>query len=102
MPAMTVTLTSNGTVYNLWTLIKASFPNAAGACRELTLLGGPANGSAKVFVGGNDVSSSNFGQQLIAAQSTTFRSDRNNIPMSEMGLTSDTDAAKVDISWEYA
>lgn len=102
MPAMTATLTTSGTVYNLYALIKASFPNAAGACRELTILGGPGNEAAKVFIGGNDVTSSNFGQQLIAGQGTTYRSDRNNIPMSNMGLTSDTNAAKVDIQWMYA
>lgn len=103
MPAVTLTLTTHATVYNLWTLIKASFPNARGACRELSLLGDPGNAAAKIFVGNNSVSSSNFGIQLTAGQSSTFRSsDQNAVPMNEIGLTSDTDGAKIDVLWMYA
>jgi hypothetical protein len=102
MPAMTATLTTHAVVYNLYTLIKVSFPNAAGACRELSLVADPGNGSDKIFVGGNDVSSSNFGQQLTAGQSSTYRSDMNNIPMSEMALVSDADGSKIDVIWMYA
>lgn len=105
MPAVTLTLTTHAVKYNLWTLIKAAsgFSNARGACRELSLLGDPANAAAKVFIGDNNVSSSNFGVQLIAGQSTIFRSaDTNAVPMNEIGLTSDTDGAKVDVLWMYA
>lgn len=102
MPAMTVTLTTSGTVYNLYTLIKANYPNADGACRELTLLGDPGNGAAKVFVGNNSVSSSNFGQQLTAGQSTTYRAADSNAVYLGKGLVSDTNGAKVDVEWGYA
>jgi len=102
MPALTVTLTTHGTVYNLWTLIKATFPNADGACRELNLLGDPGNGAAKIFVGGNNVSSSNFGVQLIASQSQTYRSNLNNVSLGNKGVVSDTDGSKLDVEWSYA
>lgn len=102
MPGLTVTLTTHGKAYNLYTLIKASFPNAAGACRELTVTSDAGNGSDKVYIGGNDVTSSNFGIQLSASQSTTFRSDQNNVSITGKAATSDVDGAKLDLQWEYA
>lgn len=102
MPGLTVTLTTHGTVYNLYTLIKAAFPNAEGACRELHLSYDPGNSAQKIYVGGNDVATDNFGQQITATLPAIYRSDRNNIPMAEMGLISDGDAAKVDVAWMYA
>jgi len=102
MPGLTVTLTTHGTVYNLYTLIKASFPNAAGACRELTVTSDAANGVDKVYIGGNDVTSSSFGIQLATSQSVAFRSDRNNVSITGKAATSDTDGSKLDLEWEYA
>ena len=104
MPGLTLTLTTHATVYNLFTLItaKTGYSQAKVNCREVTLVGDPANAAAKVFKGGADVSSSNFGQQLIAAQSTTMRSrEINGISLADVWLTSDTDAAKVDVDWDY-
>jgi hypothetical protein len=104
MAGLTLTLTTHAVVYNLFKLITGTtgYSQAKVNCRELTLLGNPGNGADKVFVGGSDVSSSNFGEQLIAAQSTTKRSGPvNGISLADIWVTSDTDGAKVNVFWDY-
>jgi len=104
MPGLTLSLASHLTSYNLLTLIRAvsGYANTAPTVRELLLEADPGNAAAKVDVGGADVSTSNFGYQLTAGQSNQYRSDRNNVPMGDIWLVSDVDAAKVDVSWQAA
>lgn len=102
MPAATLTLTTGSTVYNLWTLIQSRHPNAEGSCRELQVRWDPGNSAAKVYIGGNDVATDNFGQQITATDWVVYRSDRNNIPLGDFALLSDTSGAKVDVVWLYA
>jgi|SRR5579864_126914 len=106
MPGLTLTLAAaSPTNYNLLTLItaKAGYSQTKINCSELTLLGDPGNGAGKIFEGGADVSSTNFGQQLIGEQSTTRRSAPiNAIALNGIWVATDTPGSKVEVDWDYA
>jgi len=103
MPGLTLTLTTGGTVYNVWSLIKAvsGHTNDAGACRELTIKGDSGNGAGKVYLGDMGVSSTNYGLDLIAGQSQTWRSAVNDVNLG-LGVVTDTSGSKINVDWSYA
>ena len=98
---LTLTLVSNAVAYNLLALIQAvtGYANTHPTVRELTLVGGLGNAAAVVYVGGADVSTTNFGVSLIANQSTTYRSGLNDISMAEKWLISGGNDVDVNVSW---
>ena len=107
MPATTVTLTTLNTAYKIHDLITAgagghAFPNAARSCREISITADAGNLAAKIYVGDAKVSTTDFGAELVAGQSMTLRSDKNNISLIGKWLLSDTSDRKVDLQWEYA
>lgn len=101
---LTLTLTTNGTPYNLLALIQAvaGYANTRPSCRELTLTGDAGNMGSYVYVGGSDVTTTNFGIQLQAGQSQTFRSTLNDVSLGDIWLLSDGDDVGVNVAWmEY-
>ncbi len=102
--AATLTLTAKDTNYNLLGLIVAigAYLGAKFTCRELTIQSPVANGNAYVWKGADNMTGVFHGPELVAGQAITNRSDKNNIPLSEIYLRSDTDGATVNVEWMYA
>lgn len=98
---LTLTLASNGTAYNLLALIRAisGYANTHPTVRELTLTGGKDNMASLIYVGGSDVTSTNYGEVLQAGQSTTYRSTLNDISMADRWVVSNGDDVELNVDW---
>ena len=104
--------------YNLLGLLRGdvglaghTFPNAAPSCRELILVAHSDNGVRIVYLGNGLVSSTDFGVDLPAGQSVTFRADWNDVGLAEKWLLASPlgggkigggGGARVAVQGEYA
>ena len=98
---LTLTLASNAVAYNLLALIQAvaGYANQHPTVRELTLTGDAGNGGASIYKGGSDVSSTNYGEALLATRSITYRSTLNDISLGDIWLVGSADGVKVNVGW---
>ena len=94
----TVSLTSLNTNYNLYTLMKAVDPAAPDRCCKLNLQLDVGAGAAKLFIGNDDISGTNFGVQLNAGQVKVWESgETNRILASQIWLRTDTNTQSVHV-----
>ena len=96
MNGTTVTLTTSGTAYNLFTLVKAIQAGVSPSCCQLTITADSGNGG-NVYVGDSTVSTSIFGARLPANGSANFTASFNGIGMEAFYLAGDASSQKVDI-----
>lgn len=98
---LTLTLASSAVAYNLLALIQAvaGYANQHPTVRELTLTGGVGNEAGLIYKGGSDVSSTNYGEQLQAGQSTTYRSTLNDISLGDIWVKGSVDAVELNVDW---
>ena len=98
-----LTLTTNNVAYNLLTLIRAvtGYINSPGACRERTIFFPDVSGAAHVYIGGSDLSSTNYGVLLDEGMGDTVRSTKNNIPLLETYVLTDTDDSVISVQIHY-
>lgn len=93
-----VTLTSTGTVYNLLTLLQAIDSKIPKKCQSVQLQVDLGAGGAKVYVGNSQVSATHCGAILVAGQAAIpIGYDSNLVLLSDIYLTSDTNAIQVNI-----
>jgi hypothetical protein len=102
--AATLTLTAANTNYNLLALIRAiaAYAQAKPTCRELIIQSSIANGNAYVWKGADNMTLASHGPELAAGGMIPNRSDKNNIPLNEIWLLTNTGGSTVNIEWMYS
>lgn len=97
--AVTVTLATAGTRYNLYDLVAAIDPTATPSPRELTIRAArlPTPNAGIVYVGDGLVATTRCGYEVAPGESYTVRSELPNIPFKNMSAVADTDAQKLNI-----
>lgn len=104
MAGLTLTLADDAAAYNLYDLIKAvsGYDQTKPSCRELHLTGDGNNGNGTyVYVGGADLSTTNFGYRLIPDGYRVHRSDVNDVSLADIWVKGSGDNLKVDAFWMY-
>jgi hypothetical protein len=101
--AATLTLTAANTNYNLLGLILAigAYQGAKFTCRELTIQNPVGNANAYIWKGTDNMTNVFHGPELLGGEAITNRSDKNNIPLGEIYVRSDTDGVTVNVEWMY-
>jgi hypothetical protein len=97
-----VTLTTNGTAYNLYTLLHALNAGTPKVCQVLRIQLDVAAGSAKLFIGTADYtpSATQNMAQLAASQVWPIDSVSSNlIQLQDIQLSSDTDGVRANITY---
>lgn len=95
----TITLTTLNTNYSLLTLVQALDPGVTGRCCKLAIQLDPGAGGAKLFIGNDDLSGTNYGVALFAGQAQIYENAALNvINASQIFLRSDTSGVKVNIT----
>lgn len=104
--AVTVTLTDANTNYHLLTLINAvveaeakyAGANCPATCRELNIQGDAANNATNpVLVGDALIDGTRYGFSLLQVSSRTYRSDINNVNISDLYVRSASAAQKIHV-----
>lgn len=100
---LTVTLTASGTVYQLATLLAAADPDlgrlSVMRAQQLSLQVDKGAGAANVQVGNADITSTNFGFNLVATQMLSFPSmSANLIRLDNIYLLSDTNSVAIHVA----
>lgn len=103
----TLTLTTASTAYQLRALILASTnppltpPSPSPLIAEfLSIQVDPGAGGAKVFIGNSDVSATNRGYEIVAAQGINpLQFTSNLINLDQIYLMADTNATKVNVTF---
>lgn len=93
-----IVLPSANTNYNLLTLMQVADVQAPSRCSKLNLQLDTGAGAAKLFIGNDDISGSNYGVVLNAGQVKVWEmGETNRIILSQIFLRSDTAAVQVNI-----
>lgn len=83
----TVTLTSNGTAYNLLTLMQVVDKAAPPRCAKLNIQLDLSAGAANLLVGNEDVSATNYGAVLVAGQAIVWETgETNDLVLNQISL----------------
>ena len=96
MNATTVTLTTSGTVYNIYTLMKAIETTISPSYNQLIITADPGN-TGNVYLGDSTVSSSIFGFKLPTSASANFPAIWNGGGLEEVYVVADANTQKLDI-----
>lgn len=93
-----LTLTTASTRYNLYTLAAAADATAPKKVRTLQLQNDPDNASCKIFVGGQDLTSSVYGTKLLNGDANNLgNGEWSNIDLRDIYVLSDTDAVYLGV-----
>lgn len=98
-PAMTsVTLTTAGTVYNLYTLLIAVDADWPRLTSDVLIQNDPTAGSTVVYIGNSNVSSTTYGAALAASASWSTQPQANNlIDLRAINMTASANTAPVHV-----
>lgn len=97
-----ITLTTGGTTYNLFTLVSAIDPNIPQKCQDL-LIQADTSGTAVTFIGNANVSSTHYGVALTASATAPWSwspSDKtgNLINLADINMVSATSSVVLHVS----
>jgi hypothetical protein len=95
-----ITLTTSGTKYNLFTLMQAIVPNLSQFAQSVQIQLDNGAGAANLYIGDpSTVASTDCGVHLVASQAfdkAAFTSDM--LQLNDFGLTSDTNSVQVNVT----
>jgi hypothetical protein len=91
-----VTLTTENTIYQLYSLIKAVAPNTSPSTHQLNIQY-DISGTGFLYIGNSAVSASSYGFVAIPGDSMNFQATFNGLGLDSIYLTATTNAQVVNI-----
>jgi len=105
MAQATVTLANPAAAQRIIDLIRTISLHSLdqGACTWLTLRSDDSNSTGIIYVGDSGVTTSNYGTQLLTAQSETWNNGKgcNDVDLMNKFVLGSTGSLKFNIQWEY-
>jgi hypothetical protein len=97
MLAGRVTLTTLNTAYNLYTLMNANNVAVPRNCQSVSILSDAGNGTAKVFLGGPNISTTVYGNVVATSGAASYSSTFNALQLDGLFALTDTSGSIVNI-----